>query len=438
MFPTLYPLGIGGFDIPDRETPLSFRSQVESYFNLFDHSFRYHRSFMFVALNIYQHRTAHLHTSFTVKKSHFTEMAKHFVALTPDIINSLADHLEHEKQLVNLDPKQKNALELLQKVNTISAHIPGSEASKIKTCNQIRSYYGLFGLSHIYITLNPCATHSPIFQVIFGDNSVDLSLHYPTLVNAMERALRLAKDPVAASDFFDFSIKAIFEHLFGWNFTNKESKPNGWILGHLKAWTGTVELTERGCYHGHFLIWLLGSMNPGNTHIRLQQDSEFKTRFFFIFFESISCHSLSDIAYALDPKFEPHCQHPPILPDTYFSEEALKDWSDDFLYEIKACGEVLQRHICRKVCHKYGNEGKCRFLFPHEIVDKSYFDKEKNSVFLMCHDATINFFNHYILVFSGIIMISNAYCQEKLQKLPCFTLLIILQKWILKPMKCFH
>jgi len=60
----------------------------------------------------------------------------------------------------------------------------------------------------------------------------------------MERALRLAKDAVAASDFFDFSINAIFDHLFGWEFSKKESKPNGGILGHLKAWTGTVELTE--------------------------------------------------------------------------------------------------------------------------------------------------------------------------------------------------
>jgi len=42
MFPTLYPLGIGGFDDPDRETPISFRSQVESYFDLFDHSFQFH------------------------------------------------------------------------------------------------------------------------------------------------------------------------------------------------------------------------------------------------------------------------------------------------------------------------------------------------------------------------------------------------------------
>ena len=107
MFPTLYPLKIGGFDDPDREALISFRSQVESYFDLFDHSFRYHRSFMFIALNISQCQTAH-HTSFTVKRAHFTEMAKHFVALTSDTLNSLADHLEHEKQMVKLEPAQKN------------------------------------------------------------------------------------------------------------------------------------------------------------------------------------------------------------------------------------------------------------------------------------------------------------------------------------------
>ena len=161
---------------------------------------------MFVALNIHQCRIAHLHTSFTVKKAHFAEMAKQFVALTPTLLNSLADHLECEKQSVDLEPTQKHILDLLKQVNTISAHIPGSEASKIQTCNKIRSYFGLFGLPHIYLTLNPCAAHSPIFQVMFGDETVTLSAQSPILVNAMERALHLAKDPVAASSFFELSI----------------------------------------------------------------------------------------------------------------------------------------------------------------------------------------------------------------------------------------
>jgi len=135
-------------------------------------------------------------------------------------------------------------------------------------------------------------------------------------------------------------------------------------------------------------------------HIRdFNKIQNLKLDFFFSFFETISCHSLPDIDYVLDPKFEPHCQHPPIVPDNYSSEDDLKDWSDEFLYEINSCGKVLQRHVCRKVFHKAGNESKFRFLFIHEIPDKSYFDKETNSVILMCHDATINFFNPYILVF---------------------------------------
>jgi len=136
-----------------------------------------------------------------VKQSHFSGIAKQFVNLTPNLLNSLSEHLEHGKSLINLEPAQKHALELLHQINIISAHIPGSEASKIQVCNKIRSYFGLFGLPHIYLTLNPCAAHSPIFQVMFGDKNVNLSEQYPILVNAIERALQ---DPVAASDFFEF------------------------------------------------------------------------------------------------------------------------------------------------------------------------------------------------------------------------------------------
>ncbi|KAG2351445.1 hypothetical protein BDR07DRAFT_1288749, partial [Suillus spraguei] len=62
-------------------------------------------------------------------------------------------------------------------------------------------------------------------------------------------------------------------------------------------------------------------------------------------------------------------------------------------------GKVLQRHTCRAVCHKYGNEDSCCFLFPHEIVENSYFDPETSSVVLMCWDGNVNHFNPYILIF---------------------------------------
>ncbi|KLO04062.1 hypothetical protein SCHPADRAFT_841071, partial [Schizopora paradoxa] len=56
-------------------------------------------------------------------------------------------------------------------------------------------------------------------------------------------------------------------------------------------------------------------------------------------------------------------------------------------------------HVCRPVCHKYGNIGKCRFLFPHDIVEASYYDEESNSILLSVRDPTVNYYNPYILVF---------------------------------------
>jgi hypothetical protein len=69
MYPTLFPLGAGGFDFPNRECPISFAKQANCCLDFADKSFRYHHSFMFVVLKIIQRRTAHLQTHSTVQRS---------------------------------------------------------------------------------------------------------------------------------------------------------------------------------------------------------------------------------------------------------------------------------------------------------------------------------------------------------------------------------
>ena len=81
------------------------------------------------------------------------------------------------------------------------------------------------------------------------------------------------------------------------------------------------------------------------------------------------------------------------------SIEDLYRWRSFMDTEVKKLGEILQRHRCKPVCHKYGNDDKCRFLFPHEIVESSYFDQDSNSVVLKCLDSMVNYFNRYILVY---------------------------------------
>lgn len=156
---------------------------------------------------------AHLQTYFTVKSSHFNSVAEKLIAVSHDTLTAVANHLEKEDDMLELSNEQKNVIDLLKQVNTIAAKISGSQASKISCRNTIQSYAGFFGIPFLYFTANPNAAHSPIFQMMCSDVSVNLDERFPTLVSSTQRALHLAKDPVAAADFFEFSIHTLFEHL---------------------------------------------------------------------------------------------------------------------------------------------------------------------------------------------------------------------------------
>ncbi|KAG1761818.1 hypothetical protein EDD22DRAFT_736177, partial [Suillus occidentalis] len=169
-----------------------------------------------------------------------------------------------------------------------------------------------------------------------------------------------------------------FKHLLGWDFEKRRSSVDGGLFGRIRAFYGSSEYTERGSLHGHYLIWLEGACNPSDMHVKLR-DVKFQQRF-FAFFEDIIHHHLPDIEVDIDPKYEP------------------REWESTFTSQIKQCGEALQRHACRSVCHKYGNDSSCRFMFPHEVVDESFFDEATNSVVFKCTDGTVNYFNPNLLV----------------------------------------
>jgi hypothetical protein len=120
-------------------------------------------------------------------------------------------------------------------------------------------------------------------------------------------------------------------------------------------------------------------------------------------YKDIIHHHLLDIELDMDPSFEPRIQRPPapleLSLDSDTPQSLPNEWESVMATEIKFCGEVLQHHQCHHVCHKYSNDNQCCFLFPHEVVEASYFDPESNSVVLMCRDSTVNYFNPDILVF---------------------------------------
>jgi len=389
MFPSLFPYGLGGFDDNTRNVAISFQKHVEYLLDLADRRFRYHRSFLFIALNIYQRRMSHLHTWLTVKKSRFDHIAPKLAPISAERLKRVADHIERDGRVSDLSPQDQEVLTLMKEVTAVGSNIPGSSGSKLRVRNEIRAYMGYFGMPHLYVTMNPNAKHSPLFHVMWGDDAVDLATRFPDLVDSVERGRRVASDPVTGADFFDFSIDCFLRDLLGWDKCMAKSSDCGGIFGKIRAYYGMAEFTDRGQLHGHFLIWLDGGLNPTEVHEKMKTDPEWKARF-FTFFEDIIKHELPDTCDESEPGYEPRSQRPP-NPDN-------PDFPSEFLSEVKKMGECLQRHVspCKPVCHKYGSQD-CRFGFPHEVVHDSRFDIDTNAVVLRSRDPTINWYNPIIL-----------------------------------------
>ena len=252
----------------------------------------------------------------------------------------VANHLENEGKAPDLSAKQKKVFDLLNEVNTVSARIPGSQALKIFCFSEIHSYSGLFSIPILFLTVNP---NPSMFQVIFGDQTINLDDRFPVLVPHTEHALRLAKDPVADADFFDFSIQCLFEFLFGQDFVKGRSSAEGGTLGWPEAFNGSVEYTGRGDHHGHFLLWLLGALNPADLHEKLKSSPGFDHKV-FSFSEEIIKHHLPEIEVNIDKEFEPHLEHPLHAPPPPKSCEMfdIYEWKVDFETDVKKCGEKLQ------------------------------------------------------------------------------------------------
>ncbi|KZS86507.1 hypothetical protein SISNIDRAFT_420802, partial [Sistotremastrum niveocremeum HHB9708] len=241
MFPTLFPLGINGFDEPARPRPISLRAQAEYYLDTDAKVFRQHRFFIFAALNVHYRHLAHWRIGMSVKQRDWDFVAAEIAQLDPETIHAVADHIEAEGTRQGLDEKQQKVFKLLNRVNTITSQLPGSHASKVKARNDIRAYFSFFGLGHVFVTMNTNALHCPIFHVMYGDESVDLSARYPVMPDVSERARRLNDDPVAAADFFEFMCEMFLNVMCGWDPITAKSKPEGGLLGHLKAYYGTAE-----------------------------------------------------------------------------------------------------------------------------------------------------------------------------------------------------
>jgi hypothetical protein len=187
---------------------------------------------------------------------------------------------------------------LMKEVTAVGSNIPGSSASKLRVRNEIHVYMGYFSMPHLYVTMNPNAKHSPIFQAMWGDNAVDLAVRFPDLADSVEHGRCVASDPVTGADFFDFSIDSFFRDLLGWDKAKVKSSDCGGIFGKVRAYYGMAKFTDHGQLHSHFLIWLDGGLNPTEVHEKMRTDEQWKCKTLCTYLVQVSKYGV--VAYLLD------------------------------------------------------------------------------------------------------------------------------------------
>jgi len=399
LYPTLFPYGIGGVEDKRRMVTISFENHVKHLLSLADRRFQEHYSFLFTAFNIIQRRKLLLHTSLKVKRTSFRSWAEKFKSISPTTIEGLVAKSSDGKYPVAQNDEERNVLELMRDVNTVTSHIPGSAAARVNMRNEIRALTMKVGLPSFFITVNPADTRNPIVKFLAG-NDIDIDTLLPEQVpNPWEQSILIAKNPVIAAQFFDIYLKAFISTVLGYDATRKDL--TGGVLGLVKAHYGCVEAQGRGTLHCHMLVWLEGALNPNEIRDRILKDgdTEWGKRLIRYLDDAIS----NVIPDDPDPELEipSSLHHPCNVRGVDLSEPnddlRLKSRLKDICLLAKEC----QIHSHTKTCYKHHKGGKaaeCRFDHDeNNFRETSEFDPQTAELCLRCLQGLVNNFNVTIL-----------------------------------------
>ncbi|KAJ3519038.1 hypothetical protein NMY22_g13383 [Coprinellus aureogranulatus] len=355
-----------------------------------------------------QRRTALLHTSLKMKRSHHSSIAQSFATVSPETINAVVEAVSEGKQFVPRNSEERKVYKLMNEVRAISSHVPGSCASRTAMRNEIRGMIMEKGLPSFYITINPADVYNPVVKFLAGAE-IDVDNLLPEQVpKYWDQAMLVARNPFVAAKFFHIYLNAFFSSIL--QYDPKQVSLNPGILGVVKGYYGCVEAQGRGTLHCHMLIWLEGAHDPVEIRDRIMNDHdhEFKERLIAFLNDTISNSIPPDPGNHISV---PSCMHDPCSVRSVHMENAASGGAcsssegnynrdrrqKDMHNLVKRCQVHTHSHTCYKYC-KPGEARECRFnLDAANTRSETIFDEETGSLCLMCLDGLVNNFNETIL-----------------------------------------
>ncbi|KAJ3567966.1 hypothetical protein NP233_g6020 [Leucocoprinus birnbaumii] len=330
-FPWLFPFGCGGFEV-DRQINVPYETHTRWALLYSDKQFRLDHQFIFQVFGVMQKRAVCRAASLHITRPFFQRNQNAIAHLTE------RDFLQaSEEEIANRPISNPIMRSLREEVSTVQVQIAGTDESCIGIRRKIWGATAMFGPPSIWLTINPSDIHDPIAQVLAGED-INLNEFNPHVgPTTSQRALNIAKDPLAAAEFFHRVVMAMLEDVFGIAGAKGVShvKRRKGILGTIQGYVGTVEAQCRGTLHLHCVIWLEGAPSTSEMAAVLQEPA-----FCERVREFIRAHISADVG---DMNAEEFLQLPR-RPDISYSRP-LDPSNPDFEIQCKERERLLARSV---------------------------------------------------------------------------------------------
>ena len=340
-YPCLFPYGSGGPEI-ERKSSISLKRYIKHLLMHADPRFRLELSFKFHVFNVLQKREVSLRSSLMLTHTNFADASSKINNVTHETLVKLCDTVAGKTSC-----DDDNVKALLEKLTSVGSKIQGSAYARKVHRREIHGLMVYFGMPAFWISICPTDIHSPILLVLAGEEiDYDILGNLDKFSSPSKRAEIAAKDPVAASLYFNLVIDAFNEFLLGYG------KEHGGLLGHVSTYSGAVEEQGRGTLHIHMLVWLHGYTSRSELESQFQ-DNEFKKKL-LQYLEGIIHEGY-------------------LNPDTDFNNlnvskvsfarpvnPADPEYDSKFSDDVDKLVTVANTHRHTFTCYKYGKHGDCR------------------------------------------------------------------------------
>lgn len=258
-FPSCFPHGRGGPQVmvqneANPTSPLLRNMTLESWVKvvLQRHGghFAQHPAFSFLVFNMLARSRNRRVAQGRVKRSAFRRVEGIHQRLTPSRLQEARKEMFETGKTTDED-----VVALMKELSLYGSRHPLSNESRLSMRKKIRSMIIGFGLTAIWVTVNPNDINNPVKLKLAAYRGQDGEAARELLRN-LSTSLQVATvsihDPLSSTLFFFREISLFFEHYV------RVRAPS--IFGKVSHYYATVETNDRGALHLHGMLWLEGNL----------------------------------------------------------------------------------------------------------------------------------------------------------------------------------